>query len=115
MAELMVSRDEYLTYLFPEFEVAKRRSNKPPELHWQLLLSRSIVGARRAIDDYGGADFELLEVVATRGIEDHDTYRIHKGVELLVRVESQEEPITLRFTGSIVELDGQYKLLSYRD
>jgi len=112
---LLVTREEYLELLFPEFEAAKRRSNKPPELHWQLLRGRSLVGIRRAIRDWGGRDFELLEARATGGIEPHDTYRFHKTIELDVRDRATGTPATLGFTGSILELDGQFKLLSYRD
>ena len=112
---LAVSKEEWIAYLYPEFAVAKRGSNKPPELLWQLQAQRSHVGARRAIRDHGGEPLELLEILVKRGVDEYDTYRLHRSVELRVRRPGRDEPTLLDFTGSVVELDGQFKLLSYRD
>ena len=61
LTQLRVTYREYSELLFPHFDAAKPPRNIPVEFHWKMLDTKSIVGAREALEGYGGQEFELLE------------------------------------------------------
>jgi hypothetical protein len=50
---------------------------------------------------------------ATKGIADYATYRIWNKVELKVRRKTDGKESQIRVFGSVVEVDGEFKLLSF--
>jgi hypothetical protein len=110
--QLRVTEKEYKDYLFPEFPAAKTEVKNPEKLHWELLNLRSARGVQNAIDDFGGQELELLDVVPER-VEAFPTYNVLHKVELKVRRKLTGEETQIRVFGSIVELDGQYKIVGF--
>ena len=114
LGRLRVGRTEYLDLLWPEFPQAKDpRHTLAPEFHWNLLDSSSAAGIRDVLADFGGSDFELLEVRPSAGVVEYDTFRLLRKFELRVRRRPDGREGVLRILGSIVERGGRYKLLSY--
>lgn len=112
MRAVLVTEEEYKTYLWPEFPQAKDpRHTLPVDFHWGLLKSRSHGGIREAMDRYGGNAFELLDF--SHEIAEYDSYRLLRKISLKVRRGSDGKEGALDVLGSVVVLDGQYKLLSY--
>jgi hypothetical protein len=113
LAALRVTEAEYRDILFPKFPEAQRPENTlKVEFHWFLLDSKSKAGIRDAINNYGGKTLTLEGIVVTDGVVDHGTYKIHRKVLLRCRMPNGGTE-DLRIFGSIVEMDGQFKVLSY--
>jgi hypothetical protein len=112
MENLRVTRQEHTDLLWPEFDA--KNHNVDPDFAWDMLNRRSHVGAGRAIGDYGGQELALLGVEFTRDLERYPSFVLHRGTILHARTQTGEM-LDLRFLGSVVELDGQFKLLSYKD
>jgi hypothetical protein len=109
---LRISEKEYLTHVFPEFPQAGPSNSIPADFHWFHLDMRSRSGILDAIDSFGGQKLELAAVVVTQGVDEYRTYRMHKKVELKVRhPDGRVEQI--RVFGSVVEMDGEFKILSF--
>ncbi len=111
---LRVTEREYQEVLFPEFPAAA--GNAPPEFHWFLTNTHSRAGIESALGNWGGKDFELVDVVVTQETQDYRTFRILNKVELKVKDRKGGPEIRqLRIFGSMVELKGRYKILSFRN
>jgi hypothetical protein len=113
--DIRVSQAEYQHLLWPRFpQASDPRNTVPWEFHWYLLDKKSTKGARAAIADYGGRKFELLGVKNSDPVDDYGAYRLSKRIQLRVRDSRGEEEV-IAFLGSIVVMNGCYKMLSYRD
>jgi hypothetical protein len=116
LQDLRITKREYVELLFPEFPMARDpRNTVTPEFAWFLLDSKSRSGLNEALQDHGGQRLELLEVIVSEGIEEYDSFRLHKKVKLRVGSPEKDEEAVIRLFGSVVELDGQFKILSYPD
>jgi len=112
LENLRVTRQEHTDLLWPEFDA--KNHNVDPDFAWDMLNRRSHVGAGRAIGDYGGQELTVIGVEFTRDLERYASFVLHRGTILHARTQTGEM-LDLRFLGSVVELDGQFKLLSYKD
>lgn len=113
LASLRVTEREYKEILFPEFPAAQPGSNLPVDFHWQHLDIRSRAGIEEALSQFGGEDYELLEVIPTQGIDEYKTFKVLKKVQLKVVRKKDGEVSQIRVFGSVVELDGQYKIIGF--
>ena len=112
LTRLRVTYREYSELLFPHFDAAKPPRNIPVEFHWKMLDTKSIVGAREAVQIYGGQEFELLEVLP-EGVDEYPTFKLLRKVRLKLRRVSDGKVDTVTIFGSIVEMGSRYKLLSF--
>ncbi len=112
LTRLRVTYREYSELLFPHFDAAKPPRNIPVDFHWKMLDTKSIVGAREAIQSYGGQEFELLEVLP-QGVDEYPTFKLLRKVRLKLRRASDGKVDTVTIFGSIVEMGSRYKLLSF--
>lgn len=108
---LRITEKEYKELLFPEFPAAQSK-NIPMDFHWWHLDVRSKVGVQEAVHEFGGLDLELLEVIPTRGIDPYDSFEIWSKVELKVRLPNGREE-QIKVFGSVIHLDGQWKILAF--
>jgi hypothetical protein len=107
---LRVTEREYKTHIFPEFA----SPGNPADLNWQLVEWHSLAGVGKAIQAFGGEELELVDVIATGGVQDYRTFKLLNNVVL--QVKKKDEPIRQRrLFGSIVVMDGEYKILSFRN
>jgi len=107
---LRITEKEYREHVFPEFDEAK--GTIPVDLHWYHLNVRSHAGLEDALDSYGGKSMELLDVLPTKGITKYATYELWNKVELMVRF-PDGQTAQVRIFGSVVHMDGRWKLLSF--
>ena len=110
--DLRVNEREHNQLLWPEWPA--KGYNVSQEFAWDMLNTRSHTNAARAISAWGG---RALTPIATRfptGVERYATFALHRGTLVTATAESGEE-IELGFIGSLLELDGQWKVLSYRE
>lgn len=113
LASLRVTEREYREVLFPEFPASKPPRTIPVDFHWFHLDARSRAGIEDALGELGGEDFELIEVVATRGVDQYATFKIHNKVELKVRRKRDGQVAQIKVFGSVVEVDGEFKILGF--
>jgi hypothetical protein len=109
---LRITESEYKQYLFPEFPATRAGTDKNVDFHWDYLNVRSFRGIQNALDEFGGLDLELLDII-TETVDKYPTYNLLMKVRLKVRRKPDGQEGEIRVFGSIVELDGQYKLLGF--
>jgi hypothetical protein len=109
---LRITETEYKQHLFPEFPATRAGTDTNADFHWDYLSIRSVRGVQNAINEFGGEDLELLDIIV-EGVDKYPTYNLLRRVDLKVRRKPTGEERTIRVFGSIVELDGQYKILGF--
>lgn len=117
LADLAVSAAEWKEILYPEMGLhyAGARDSRPEirDMVGELHFGTSLKGLRRLLRDYGGVRLQRRSLTVTGDTLHFPSYTIYQGIDLLVSGPDGEGRVT--FLGSIVEKDGVWKLLSYRE
>lgn len=110
---LRLTKQEFCEYVWPELP-ASQVPNVTCDWAWGQATLKSDGGLSELMPAHGGKGYELVKVRFAGGTEEHYTYRIHKDTRLTLkdRNGAQRE---VKILGSMLELDGKYKLFSYRD
>jgi|GEM_PF-1732291 len=115
---LLITKEEFDAYLYPEFGVhypaARDTSAQARDFIWENHALTADKALRRSLRELGGRRMDLIAVSFGEAAKTFPSYILHEGTEVKVRLEDGGEADLLAF-GSIVEMDGVYKLLSYRD
>ena len=112
LTDLRVTEREHNELLWPEFPA--RDHNVQLDFAWDMLNTRSHTNQGRAIGTWRGKGLEFVAVRFEREIERYRTFVAHRGTVVTARTAAGEE-VEVRFIGSILELDGQFKVVSYKD
>ena len=110
---LRLTKREFCEYVWPELP-ASRIPNVACDWAWGQATLKSDGGLSELISAYAGKGYELVEVRFAGGTEEHDTYRIHRDTRLILK-DRNGAAREFKILGSMLELDGKYKLFSYRD
>jgi hypothetical protein len=117
LADLAVSSTEWKEILFPEMGLhyPGARDSRPEirDMIGELHFGSSQKGLRRLLRDYGGVRLRRLSMDMIGDTLHFPSYTIYDGTDLVVNGPDGEGRVT--FVGSIVEKDGVWKLLSYRE
>ena len=108
MHTLRVTEREHTELLWPEFPAS--RNNYSAEFAWENLDRSSVKDAARIADDHGGAPRRVVATECRRGVTEYDTFRIH-GDCWVVWAAPDDGRDTVKLFGSIVEMDGRYKVV----
>ncbi len=113
---LRVTKHEYQGVIVPGF-VPKGHpprviSDKPREFFWELSDTKSRYFAKELVDRFGGRHYVERRLSYTKGIKEYAWYTALGEVELVLRTANDPDPFRLR-TGTIAELDGRYKFISF--
>jgi hypothetical protein len=112
---LRVDRDEYVDVIL--------RGNVPPgaplrdwpkevnDYWWGVLHTKSVYFEANILAGFGGHRYRLKQLGFVKGTKQYATYTAHKQLELTVEDETGSEQ-TIR-TGSIAEVNGRYKFISF--
>jgi hypothetical protein len=111
---LAVTEEEFATYIWPELPAAAPDRNLTVQFVWNNMNVRSQSNLRHLMDALGGQRLELEELRFTGKTTEYATYRIHRNSELVVRDRTGKISIG-RLFGSVLELDGQFKILSFNN
>jgi hypothetical protein len=118
LERLMIDRAEFDRHLYPElgsrYPAARDTNELARGFVWENHWLSARKGMKKALRELGGKRISLLSVRFTGEIERFPTCTIHPGTEVKVKLDDGNEADLLAL-GSIVEMDGVYKLLSYRD
>ncbi len=112
LTDLRVTEREHNQLLWPEFPA--RNNNVQMDFAWDMLNTRSYTSQGRAIGTWRQRGLTFAGVRFERGVERYPTFVLHRGTVVSARTADGQD-VELRFIGSILELDGQFKALSYKD
>ena len=110
LGALLVSRAEFGWLVFPGHPYARPPYELDPAIFWLQLRVESAKGLAKTLERFGGTRAELRSVECQR-----DTLQLHGGGARLwsaCRVGLGSDP-PVRLFGTVVELEGRYKLLSF--
>ena len=111
MRALRLTKQEFCQYVFPELE-SSRVPNLSCDFAWRQATLRSEGGLYNLLPGQKEKHYELVSVRFAKGAQVYPTYTIHKEPWLLVRDVNGAQK-EMRFFGSMLEMDGQFKLFSF--
>ncbi len=111
LRELRITKDEFCRYVWPELPGSKV-PNVSCDFAWDQATLRSLSGLTRVLDQHRGRKYEFVALRFPGAAEHHDSIVVHKAPAVSVRDETGALH-EVRISGSILEMDGQYKLFSF--
>jgi len=115
LRSLRVSQQEYLGVILPGSvdEGAPRASydEQARKYFWSVLDTKSIYSEAGLLSSYGGRPLKLTNVEYRKGIKKYRDYTAYKQLTLTFD-DGSPDPEHVRL-GSIAEVDGQYKFISF--
>lgn len=113
LKSMAITEEEYLTYIWPQSPLSRIKE-------WQdnydfvknQHFSRSRLALRQMLGRYGGRTYTLVRLNFKGETTQHTIYKAHRDARLIVKKPDGEE-VELNLFGSIVEMDGQFKIMSF--
>jgi hypothetical protein len=113
---LRVSEREYLDVILPgSVEKDQPRRRWPEDVSryfWSEIDSKSLYSEEALLQSWGGKHWTLKGLEYERGTKQYAAYTAHRQLRLTLAGEDGQEVVLA--TGSIAELGGQFKFLSYK-
>ncbi len=109
---LAVNQDEFKTLVYPELSAAGRARNTSAEFVWSMLQTRSESSLHSIMEAVGGRQLSFEEIRFTGETTRYESYKVHSESLLVLRDEVGDRQ-TVRLFGSVLELDGQFKIFSF--
>ncbi len=111
--EIKISRDEFKNILWPELPIGKIEDwQEHFDYVWGQHKTKSDYSLLSTLERFGGKKYSLKAIRFRKPLKEYETCRIHVDARLLV-ADSKGKESELNLFGSIVELNGGYKILSY--
>ena len=107
---LRVHRKEYVSWIYPAFP----KTNFPADFAWNNLNKKCNIGMKRLIESYGGLNLSFINIRFTKPNESYKGFHLLRGTVLTLQ-DASGKKLELNILGSIVEMNGRCKLLSYDD
>ena len=115
LRRLRVTEDEYRNLIMPgSVDPGTPRpsyNEQASRYFWGILNGKSIYTEANLLHEFGGKDFAIDSVEYRKGVKKYRDYTAYKQLTLMVK-HPGEESERMRI-GSIAEVDGQYKFISY--
>jgi len=116
LRRLRVTEDEYLKIILPGSVDKGKPWRKWPEetcrYFWSEINAKSLYTEETLLGIWGGHTYQVKGVAYEKGTRDFDAYKAYRQLRLtLVRDDGEEAVLG---TGSIAELNGEYKFLSFK-
>lgn len=112
LAALSVRRDEYETLLWPSLPDT---AHVTFEFVWGMSEPRTRKARRAQMGEYGGLPLELMRVELGEEVEEYDTFTFFKDSRMWVRNTDTGAEGQLPLMDVLVEMDGGWKFLNFRD
>ncbi|MCS6988325.1 MAG: hypothetical protein NZM06_02295 [Chloroherpetonaceae bacterium] len=113
LVRAMISQKEFSNWLWWEFP-ASIPENAPLDFAWDNLARKADRGLRWLLSDYGGQKLRYVSHRFEEGEDKYQTFKVHSKTRVVVK-DSLGNEHTLTQIGSVVEMNGSFKLMSYRD
>jgi len=109
---LMVTSEEHQNLLWEQLP----ESNHLPFDYARLINERnSTKGIGLAISEYGGNELEFVSIEFTDEPEEYEGFTLHFGTVLVVRRVSDGEEGALPILDVVLEYNGRWKLMNYKE
>lgn len=108
---LRLTKTEFCDYVFSELPSSKV-PNLSCDFAWDQATLRSDGGLYDLLPIYKGKKYEMVSLRFAGGSESYQTYKVIKDTRVVIRDEHRVEK-EVKLFGSILEMDGQYKLFSF--
>lgn len=112
LAALALDDREFREVVWPHLPASRPERGVPASYAWADLHQKSSNALRRLVARRGGHRFTLLAVDHDSETTDYGAFRVHRETRLRVRDETGRE-IDVRFYGSTLARDGEYKVFSF--
>ena len=113
---LRITQHEYLGIIMPgsveEGQPRGAYSEQAQKYFWGILNGKSIYVEANLLYDYGGKPLKITSVEYRRGVHRYRDYTAYKQLMITVDDGSGNPPERMKI-GSIAEINGQYKFISY--
>lgn len=111
---MMISEREFKEWLWCEFPASRPETNISSEFAWENHAYNSSKGLRLALRDFVGKKLYYVSHRFEEGEDKYQSFIIHTKTRVIVADTTGKE-WEMKVFGSVVEMNGRYKLLSYRD
>jgi hypothetical protein len=111
---MMISEKEFKEWLWWEFPASRPETNISSQFAWDNHAINSSKGLRLALRDFGGNKLVYVSHRFEEAEDKYQTFVIHTKTRVMVADTTGKE-WEMKVFGSVVEMNGRYKLLSYRD
>jgi hypothetical protein len=112
LEQLELTKEEFKRFIWPHVPWSNPETNMPFEYYWRDIHQKSTWALRRVLVQNGGKKYDLIRVYFAKGVRDYNHARLYRDTRLVVKDEAGEEK-ELNIFGSVLELNGAYKILSY--
>lgn len=109
---LGLTEEEFREFVYPELPAADPVRNTSAEFVWNQLFIRSQSSLHGTYDRLAGRRLKLVDMRFAGGTEPYESYLVHRESVLILADEDGVEH-TERLFGSVLELDGQFKIYSF--
>jgi hypothetical protein len=114
---LRITQDEYLDIIMPGSVDAGKplrqydHRDQASMYFWSILDTKSVYTEANLIAEFGGAPLKLKSVKYRKGVKEYATYKAYKQLSLVLEHgDGSDDELRI---GSVAEIDGQYKFISY--
>jgi hypothetical protein len=115
LERIRISEREYVSFILPgsapEGQKPQAFPDKKAKYFWGMNHTRSSYALQRLLNDFGGRSYRRKTLRYGSGTQQYAWYTAHKDLELVVE-DGQGREVEVH-TGSIAEIDGQFKFISY--
>ena len=109
---LTLSREEFDRVVWPQLPASRPGTNLSPSFVWESHQMRSLSGLGSILRRYGGQSLQLVKVHFREGSTDYSTFVVHRDAFLEV-TDATGGVRQLKLFGSVLELDGEFKIFSF--
>lgn len=109
---MALSKREFAQYVWPGLPASRPGTNLTLDFVWSSLNTRSDSGLRRTLASYRGRRLRLLGLRFTGETTDYGKAKVHRETRLRIRDDEGRER-ELELFGSMLEVDGEYKIFSF--
>ncbi|NUQ81853.1 MAG: hypothetical protein HUU10_09610 [Bacteroidetes bacterium] len=115
IGNLVISEYEHNQLLLPEFHLHYPAATPDQaDVIWENLSKKILKGSLYLIGNHMKRNYQFKSLTFEDPVEEFKTFRIHTN-SLLTVLDSTGAERSFKLFGSVVERNGQYKILSYRE
>jgi hypothetical protein len=108
---LVVTKEEFCRYVWPELP-SSRIPNLTCDWVWNAFEPSDAAGRQETLARHSGKQYRLVRVRFAKGTTQHDSFKVHQDARVVLRDEADQEA-EMKLFGSVLEMDGQFKLFSF--
>jgi len=109
---LALTRDEFEAHVYPKLPASRPERNTSVSFVWGRLKQQSDLSLAGTMARHGGRGYTLQEVIFEGETTDYGTFTVQRESVLVVRT-TEGTVERIRIFGSMLGMDGRYKVFSF--